>query len=468
MSSGQNKHDEVKRLMGSLTENLQSPSLSKSQLLQNLDSLKIYGRDPKNSEAIFCRSGIETLSKYVFGDYPPEASHEASRCVANALLLSPALRQVSVDLGLPARAADRLCIPNDDDEFLMSRLLFLSSYQTDLDLDTIIEEHHLAENIDKQLKRHDLHMKDSDSPPSSSTMAIMALSETLKLLFSVSNAAPGHVQKFSASVASLFALLQKCPIPSPPFQPPVSSLIHTLANLDYTDLSLAEDASAANESHSDHVFVSVVDKLVSILDKTLQTQVASQLETSVVPLLTVLRKMCDIAPENGKKHMQRLLLPATESRDQPIGRGSDLPSQLLRLTTSSGMTSLSESISGLMFELSDQDANKYVLNVGYGFAAGYLATHGIPVPEIAQKTKPDDQHNGAIPINPITGQRLDRELGEREPTMTEEEKELEAERLFVLFERLKATGVVDVENPVQKAMEEGRMNSRVEELSDSE
>lgn len=42
------------------------------------------------------------------------------------------------------------------------------------------------------------------------------------------------------------------------------------------------------------------------------------------------------------------------------------------------------------------------------------------------------------------------------PEMTDEEKEQEAEKLFVLFERLKATGVVEVVNPVERAVREGR------------
>lgn len=59
-------------------------------------------------------------------------------------------------------------------------------------------------------------------------------------------------------------------------------------------------------------------------------------------------------------------------------------------------------------------------------------------------------------INPVTGQRRDMEPEGEEAEMTEEEKEREAERLFVLFERLKATGVVDVQNPVAQAAQEGR------------
>ena len=39
--------------------------------------------------------------------------------------------------------------------------------------------------------------------------------------------------------------------------------------------------------------------------------------------------------------------------------------------------------------------------------------------------------------------------------MTEEEKEREAEKLFVLFERLEKAG--GMENPIKKALREGRM-----------
>lgn len=76
-------------------------------------------------------------------------------------------------------------------------------------------------------------------------------------------------------------------------------------------------------------------------------------------------------------------------------------------------------------------------------------------------------------INPITGQYVDAETqeGPSLADMTDEEKEREAERLFVLFERLKKTGVIDVENPVAKAMREGRLqeiNSDDEADSDNE
>ena len=81
------------------------------------------------------------------------------------------------------------------------------------------------------------------------------------------------------------------------------------------------------------------------------------------------------------------------------------------------------------FELSERDPSLFVHNVGFGNAAGYLNSKGI---EISQK-----ELGSAVgpAVNPITGQRLDAEPEVELPEMTDEEKEREAERLFVLFER---------------------------------
>lgn len=69
-------------------------------------------------------------------------------------------------------------------------------------------------------------------------------------------------------------------------------------------------------------------------------------------------------------------------------------------------------------------------------------------------------------INPITGQYVSSEKQPDFKDMTDEEKEREAERLFVLFERLKKTGIIDVENPIAKAMQESQ--GRFEEIDSSD
>ena len=90
-------------------------------------------------------------------------------------------------------------------------------------------------------------------------------------------------------------------------------------------------------------------------------------------------------------------------------------------------------------------------------------THDLPVPDTVLKGEDgSDDLEGRLTtvdgkeINPITGQRRDMEPQDFGPEMTDEEKEREAERLFVLFEKLKATGVVNVLNPVEQALQEGR------------
>lgn len=101
-------------------------------------------------------------------------------------------------------------------------------------------------------------------------------------------------------------------------------------------------------------------------------------------------------------------------------------------TTSASAINTKNLVSALLFQLSHADPNEFVKNVGYGYASGYLISQGIAAPDDAMKSS---QSMGGDPINPITGQRLSAEDVSDLPEMTDEEKEREAERLFVLFER---------------------------------
>ena len=105
--------------------------------------------------------------------------------------------------------------------------------------------------------------------------------------------------------------------------------------------------------------------------------------------------------------------------------------------------------------MSGKDARAFVQNVGYGFASGFLFQHNVPMPENALEawSTSETQSEGSggsgnrisqdsggskesqKPVNPVTGQRREFETRVEEPEMTEEEKEREAEKLFVLFER---------------------------------
>lgn len=91
-----------------------------------------------------------------------------------------------------------------------------------------------------------------------------------------------------------------------------------------------------------------------------------------------------------------------------------------------------------------------IAQVGYGNVAGFLFNKGI----VTGPPSSGEASNSSDPgpqINPITG-AIEEERAEIE--MTEEEREREAEKLFVLFDRLERTGAVPPEaNPVRRAIQ---------------
>jgi hypothetical protein len=297
-------------------------------------------------------------------------------------------------------------------------------------------------------------------------MDIMALSETLKLLFNITHHYPDLTSHFSQSIPSIFTILVHRKLPTPPLEAPVSYLINALINLDLEDKSGAQQEAYGMNAVFPTSSPSVnAEHLITILDAAIRAYTESELDTTISPLVTLIRRIYEIAPPAVKKAMESLLLPSDAERAQPLGRSNTLSSRLLQLSTSAMTPTLRGSISAMLFELSGKDASKFVQNVGYGYASGFLLSNNIPMPENAmEEHAAATQESGGIPVNPITGQRLDMEEPDTSEPMTMEEREREAERLFVLFERLRATGVVNVQNPVTEAYQSGR----IQELSDDE
>jgi hypothetical protein len=433
--------------------------------------VKVLGRDVSTAGPIFTQKGITILSKYGFDQKEAKAgaaSREALRCLANAFLLDEPSRQTFVDLGYAPKAAERLKFDDRDDEFLSSRILFLLTYNTRVDFETLVEENKLADSINTQLARHSktFASKSGRRKSETSPMMDMALVETLKLMFNITYYYPDLVPKFTVSVEPLVRLVMNHPLPSPPLQSPITYLFNGLLNL---DLASAEKKTPIGpEARSSPLFPysspeEVVDRFTTIFNKAMRTMPENELDQAAAPLCTLLRRMYELAQPQMKEWMRWVMLPRDRDREKPLGIGDTMAARLLRLSCSPDLPTLRENISSLLFELSDKDANKFVKNIGYGFAAGFLMNHNIEIPSSAAEASSissgSDVHSGAA-VNPVTGQRLSAEE-QNHPTeevkdMTQDEKEREAERLFVLFERLKATGVVNVKNPVEQAVEEGR------------
>ncbi|RFU26416.1 hypothetical protein B7463_g9936, partial [Scytalidium lignicola] len=461
--TGQAKLEEVTRLLDKLSSDLQKINLLPHQRDQLLEQLKVLGRDPANADPIFTPEGIETLTRHAFNSPSKTTSRNALRCLANALLLRPSTRQIFVDLGYESKMCLKLKNDSRDDEFLVSRIIFLTTYDTNINIEKLIDQHHVAEHICQNITRHaKQYLTKQKKVKELDPMEGMALVESLKLLFNLTHHCPQRQNAFASAVPPILTLLLKRPVSqSKPLDAPIGPLVNALINLplsthDNKASLFPKPAPSAN-----------IERFTEILDKSLKAYQDDDLEQVVSPLVTLLRKTYETAPREVQKVCQTLLLPSQAERNQPLGRSLSLSGRLLRLSTNPGTPQVREQVSQLLFELSGKDATRFVRNVGYGFASGFLFQHNISVPENALEaystaSSADSVRSGfsdadsTRPINPITGQRLDMETKIEMPEMTQEEKEQEAEKLFILFDRLKKTGVVSVKNPVEEAFEQGR------------
>lgn len=432
--------------------------------------------------------------------------------MCNALFLKSETRQIFVDLGYEAKACAKLRNDNRDDEFLVSRLLLLTTYGTNIDLPTLIENHQLADSIIKNLARHaDRFSKGKSTTATAEPMTEMALAETLKLLFNVTNFAKKHVSSFDGALSPVASILCAHPFPQTktPLEPPFSLLINTLINLDLTSTV----AKAALYPPDDPT--KVANRLLDLLDLAMKSYSDSQLDQDVSPLVCALSEFYKNAPKKGdakptaptdpvRVRVRAALLPTDEDRKLVLGKAETLPSRLLRNWTNALAPQFRSAVAHLYFDLSGRDPVQFVENVGYGYASGFLFENKINVPEEVMRQQEEEEKKGGKSassstgirrdVNPITGQFLDEEKFPDLPEMTKEEKEREAERLFVLFERyaqslfcpnlllflfnsllltwqvnrLKQNKVMSVQNPVEKAVQEGRFQELPDDYSEDD
>ncbi|KAI0468429.1 guanine nucleotide exchange factor [Xylaria cf. heliscus] len=455
MLSGPAKLSAVTSLVKKLTEDLASITLLPHQRDAALVELKIYGRDPRNADPIFTKDGIEMLTRHAFNSPSSTTSRNALRCLCNALLLKQECRQMFVDLGYEAKACDKLKNDSRDDEFLVSRIVFLTTYDTNINLEQLIDKYSLAESLVKNLERHARHH--SDGQPTTEPMQDMALTETLKLLFNITHHCKQKTSSFTQSVPHIITILCKGSFRvNKPLDAPIGFLVNALLNLELE----AKNLQSSLYPPAKPTILS--DRLIGLLEQSRTTYKDEELENHVTALVGVIRAIHEHAPQDVQVSIRQKLLPTEADRKEVLGRSDSLPSWLLKNSTNPVAPRFRDTISDLLFDLSDKDASKFVENVGYGFASGFLYNKNIAIPQNASEAFSNDAGSSSRPINPITGQFLDSERHTNLPEMTEDEREREAEKLFVLFQRLQANGIISVENPIRTAVEEGRF----EELPD--
>ena len=364
------------------------------------------------------------LLQYAFHNEDRETSRGALRVLANSMLLKPHTRQTFIDKDYAPVACSKLNTDSWDDEFLLSRVLFLSTYGT-ANFKDLVQKHDIGESIGANLGRHEAAM--SSKAKENAMMENMALDETLRLLFNITHFCPDDTSEFASAVSPVVALLWRDEISSnKPLGGVPGHLINALLNLDLKDPK-HHDALFSREDPS-----RVASRLIELLGAGLKSYNEQEIGASLPPLVHVLERVYEQAPDDVKKIIRDALLPSDEDRKEVLGKGSSTSALLLKNATNAMAPELRAAITHLFFNMSDKDATKFINNIGFGIASGYLMEHQIPIPPSATEGTADGP---ARPVNPITGQFIDAERPVDEPEWTEEEKEREAERLFVLFER---------------------------------
>ncbi|KAJ1918833.1 hypothetical protein H4219_002372 [Mycoemilia scoparia] len=190
-------------------------------------------------------------------------------------------------------------------------------------------------------------------------------------------------------------------------------------------------------------------------------------QTKFMPVFLILAHWVSESEETRKYLLPKLL--GNDDGDKNIlpENSKSLCGQLLRIIRSPLPSEFSNAVSDLVFCLCEQDPKIMINRFGYGNVAGYFVRRHIAIDstflqEASGKNASKSKHGPAQPtINPFTGRPFVAEkstsANDDLPDMTEEEKEREAERLFVLFDRLNRTGIIKVKNPIEEAYKSGKM-----------
>ncbi|KAG0695447.1 guanine nucleotide exchange factor [Suillus ampliporus] len=181
----------------------------------------------------------------------------------------------------------------------------------------------------------------------------------------------------------------------------------------------------------------------------------TSLDEIVCPLVLLITRFC-LGDDNAKTRLRQWLVPESLDRTHPLEKRADLLGRCLRLLASVYHTRLKDAMGEMLYAMCDSNATTLAGYFGYGNVAGFLFHKGVvsAPPASATSGGPPITASG-LPINPITGTV---EHPSESIDMTDEEKEHEAEKLFVLFDRLEKTGALPPsQNPYRKAFQEGKM-----------
>uniref|UniRef100_A0A672JTV7 Synembryn n=1 Tax=Salarias fasciatus TaxID=181472 RepID=A0A672JTV7_SALFA len=438
----------------------------KSRLLRvSLRTLRILSRDKKVLGPLVTDCALLTLAKLAgmtTSEIPDEASDPDSDFYDN-IIASLAEAKALIMCGLIESLSSSVsCSSPSSVQFYELRLLFLItalrpelSTQLQQEGGVSILTAALESCLEVQWKEQYECVLDPSAAPIS-LEASQRISEILKILFNITYSS--HRQEPTEDDAALYrhlvAILRLCLMRKSVLADDTDELQgHTVNLLSALPLQCLDVLlTVPPEPDSDQcegVNMDCVHNLLMFMERRLES--GDKIKEKLTPILNLLTESCR-AHRETRHYIRKHILPPLRDVSHRPEEGSTVKSRLIRLMTHLD-TDVKHCAADLIFVLCKENVRRFVKYTGYGNAAGLLATRGLLGGQGARTSSSGTQYSSDSDsdteeyrqvkdrINPVTG-RVEAEQPDPMEGMTEEEKEEEAKRLIMLFNKLSRDNII--------------------------
>ncbi|XP_015249746.1 PREDICTED: synembryn-A-like [Cyprinodon variegatus] len=280
--------------------------------------------------------------------------------------------------------------------------------------------------------------------------------EILKILFNITYSS--HKQEPSEDDAALYrhlvailrlCLMRKCTLPEDTDELQ-GHTVNLLTALPLRCLNVLLTVPLGPKSkQSLGVNMDCVHTLLMFMERRLEA--GERVKEKLTPILSLLSESCR-AHRETRLYIRKHILPPLRDVSHRPEEGDTVKSRLVRLMTHLD-TDVKHCAADLLFVLCKENVRRFVKYTGYGNAAGLLATRGLLGGQGPRSSTSDAQYSSDSDsdteeyrqvkdrVNMVTG-RVEAEQPNPMEGMTEEEKEEEARRLIMLFNKLSKDNII--------------------------
>ncbi|KAI8909505.1 guanine nucleotide exchange factor [Gorgonomyces haynaldii] len=428
--------------------------------------LRLLSREKLGFEASLNPQTLASLCQFAgLGDavpdsYTNELVLEALKCISNLQIHDLQLRDVfsksafakNIPLGFKSSGNNTVAL------YMLTRLLFLASATNQQ-----LIPYYISQNIPDLFSQILNAIVDEKIQQQENVTPLLLQHEILKASFNLSLQLPSHdgqgglfgqmtskdnsenIPFFKNLLESILKTIKTLPKEKPLLSQVMESYINALMNFPvkpFENIWFPEKDLA------------ILDQIANTFDDTIQFLFPMSKEgqpsedvqlhgigcdQALAPILILLKNLAN-EHQNARNHLRKRYMPLDLDRNNPLDKGKRMINYLVRFMTSLTCDNIRDCTSEFVFAMLEP----FVGYLGYGTCAGFLMNRGLftGLPQEGSKEASQFGDN----IDPITG-TIKKETPNPWEGMTDEEKEREAERLFVLFDRLNKTGVFEPINP---------------------